>query len=109
MQIAAVVVAVVVVVALCIAVPAIAAVFGSILVLGSIAVFLWAAVGLAVPHKVGLSDRGHAVGMWMVSVVMLIVGAVLQPDNERTRPDGSAAAVEAMEEPEPEPATAADA
>ncbi len=76
----AIAVAAVVVVVLIAIVPAIATALGVIVVFGSIIVFGWGAVGLAVPHKVGLPDRGSAVGAWIVSVVMFVVGGLLLPD-----------------------------
>ena len=109
MRIAAVGVAVVVAVALIASIPAVATAFGLIGALGSVAVFAWAAIGVVAPNMVQLPGRWHAIGLWVVSVVMLIVGATLVPDNERTRPDVPASAVEAMEEPEPESEIAADA
>ena len=61
-------------------VPAFATAIGAIAVLGSIIVFGWGVVGLAAPNKVGMPDRGHAVGAWVVSVGMFIVGAIILPD-----------------------------
>ena len=56
------------------------AVGGAALLLGSIAVFLWAAVGLAAPHMVKLSGRGQAVKLWAVSVTMLLLGTIIMPE-----------------------------
>ena len=72
----AIAVAAVVVVILIALVPAIATVLGVIVLLGSIIVLGWGTVGIVVPQKVGLPDRGSAVGAWIVSVVMFIIGAV---------------------------------
>ena len=54
---------------------------GAILILGSLAVFLWAAIGIATPHRVKLSGRGQAVKLWGVSVAMLILGSIIMPES----------------------------
>ena len=78
--------------------PAIATALGVIVVLSSIVVFGWGIVGLAVPHKVGLIGRGHAVGLWIVSIVMFIVGGIILPDE----PPQTVAGLEVAAEEEPE-------
>ena len=69
-----------VVVVFLIAVALAPAMTGATLLLGSLAVFLWAAFGLAAPHRVKLSGRGQAVKLWAVSVAMLVLGAVIMPE-----------------------------
>ena len=54
---------------------------GNVVALGSIAVFLWAVIGIFSPHTAKLSGRGQAVGLWAVSIVMaLTAGAILPTD-----------------------------
>ena len=86
----AIAVAAVVVVILIALVPAIATVLGVIVLLGSIIVLGWGTVGIVVPQKVGLPDRGSAVGAWIVSVVMFIIGAVILPDRPDDPPPAAA-------------------
>ena len=94
MRIAAVAIVAVVVVALIAAVPAAATAFGTIVALGSVAIFAWAAVGLVAPHRVRLSSRWHAGGLWAVSVVMLVVGSALLPEPPPPTVEELAAATE---------------
>lgn len=86
-------------------VPAFATVIGAIAVLGSIIVFGWGVVGLAAPNKVGMPDRGHAVGAWIVSVGMFIVGAIILPDRS---PSTDLAPVDVSDPPRAERGLVAD-
>ena len=73
-------VAVVVLAVIAAAAPAAATPIGSVLILSSIAIFAWAAIGLVSPSKAQLSGRGQAVGIWIASIVVLGVGAAIMPE-----------------------------
>ena len=62
---------------------------GMILVTASVAVFVWAVVGLIRPTWARLPSRAASVGVWVLSVVLFIIGAVLMPDStpEQTEQD----------------------
>ena len=53
---------------------------GSAIVLISFVVFLWAAVGLIRPRWARIPNRGTAVAIWVLSVVLLAAGDSLRPD-----------------------------
>ena len=53
---------------------------GMILVTASVAVFVWAVVGLIRPTWARLPSRAASVGVWGLSVVLFIIGAVLMPE-----------------------------
>ena len=54
---------------------------GMILVTASVAVFVWAVVGLIRPTWARLPNRAASVGVWFLSVVLFIIGAALIPDS----------------------------
>ena len=97
MRISAVGVAVVVLALIAAAVPAAAESLSIIVALGSIVIFGWAVIGLMGPHLVGLPGRWHAIGLLPVSAIVLIIGAVMLPEE----PPPTVAELEvAAEEPE---------
>ena len=53
---------------------------GSAIVSISFVVFLWAAVGLIRPRWARIPNRGTAVAIWVLSVVLLAAGDSLRPD-----------------------------
>ena len=53
---------------------------GSAIVSISFVVFLWAAVGLIQPRWARIPNRGTAVAIWVLSVVLLAAGDSLRPD-----------------------------
>lgn len=53
---------------------------GTILVLLSIFVFIWACVGLFAPASAHLSSRWQSMLVWAVSVILLVIGTSLLPD-----------------------------
>ena len=58
---------------------------GIILVTASVAVFVWAVVGLIRPTWARLPSRAASVGVWVISVILLVVGISMLPDD----PDGT--------------------
>ena len=54
---------------------------GMILVTASVAVFVWAVVGLIRPTWARLPSRAASVGVWVLSVVLFIIGGALMPDS----------------------------
>ena len=60
-----------------------------ILVTASVAVFVWAVVGLIRPTWARLPSRAASVGVWFLSVVLFIIGGALMPDStpEQTEQD----------------------
>ena len=54
---------------------------GIILVTASVAVFVWAVVGLIRPTWARLPSRAASVGVWVLSVVLFIIGGALIPDS----------------------------
>ena len=62
------------------AAPAAAAPIGSTLILSSLAIFVWAVIGVVMPRQVGLPTRWHAVGLWAASVTVLVIGGAVTPD-----------------------------
>ena len=58
---------------------------GMILVTASVAVFVWAVVGLIRPTWARLPSRAASVGVWVISVILLVVGISMLPDD----PDGT--------------------
>ena len=58
---------------------------GIILVTASVAVFVWAVVGLIRPTWARLPSRAASVGAWVISVILLAVGISMLPDD----PDGT--------------------
>ena len=87
MRIAAVGVVFVVTLLAFIGAPDTATAIGRILVLGSFAIFAWAVVGGISPRMARLPARNDAAGLWVVSVVMFIIGAVVMPDQPPTAED----------------------
>ena len=57
---------------------------GDVVALGSIAVFLWAVIGIFSPHTAKLSGRGQAVGLWAVSIVMALTARDILPTDTPT-------------------------
>ncbi len=53
---------------------------GPLLVTASFIVFLWAVVGLIRPAWGRLPGRAAAVGVWLLSVVLLVAGSAMLPD-----------------------------
>lgn len=47
----------------------------------SFIVFLWAVVGLIVPGRVGIPSRAASVGVWVISVILLVIGTSMLPDD----------------------------
>ena len=58
------------------------AAIATLLVFLSLGVFLWAVVGLIRPELARLPNRASSVGVWILSVVLLSIGAALMPDDE---------------------------
>ena len=58
---------------------------GMILVTASVAVFVWAVVGLIRPTWARLPSRAASVGVWFLSVVLFIIGGALMPDSTPER------------------------
>ena len=50
---------------------------GMILVTASVAVFVWAVVGLIRPTWARLPSRAASVGVWVLSVVLFIIGGAV--------------------------------
>ena len=44
-------------------------------------VFLWAVVGLIFPGRAGIPSRAAAVGVWVISVILLVIGTSMLPDD----------------------------
>ena len=55
---------------------------GPIMVTISVVVFFWAVVGLIRPDWARLRNRVSTVGVWALSVFLLIIGGALMPDDE---------------------------
>lgn len=55
---------------------------GPIVVTISVVVFFWAVVGLIRPDWARLRNRVSTVGVWALSVFLLIIGGALMPDDE---------------------------
>ena len=53
---------------------------GTILGLLSFVVFIWACVGLFAPERARLSSRWQSVLVWAISVILLVIGTSLLPD-----------------------------
>ena len=64
---------------------------GMILVTASVAVFVWAVVGLIRPTWARLPSRAASVGVWVLSVVLFIIGVALMPDSTPEQTEQSAA------------------
>ena len=64
---------------------------GMILVTASVAVFVWAVVGLIRPTWARLPSRAASVGVWFLSVVLFIIGGALMPDSTPEQTEQSAA------------------
>ena len=64
---------------------------GMILVTASVAVFVWAVVGLIRPTWARLPSRPASVGVWVLSVVLFIIGGALMPDSTPEQTEQSAA------------------
>ena len=77
---------------------------GMILVTASVAVFVWAVVGLIRPTWARLPSRAASVGVWVLSVVLFSIGAVLDPDSmpEPTEKQSAVAAPATDERVHPE-------
>ena len=58
---------------------------------GSVAVFVWAVVGLIRPTWARLPSRAASVGVWVLSVVLFIIGGALMPDSTPEQTEQSAA------------------
>ena len=77
---------------------------GMILVTASVAVFVWAVVGLIRPTWARLPSRAASVGVWVLSVVLFIIGGALMPDSmpEPTEKQSAVAAPATDERVHPE-------
>ena len=64
---------------------------GMILVTASVAVFVWAVVGLIRPTWARLPSRAASVGVGVLSVVLFIIGGALMPDSTPEQTEQSAA------------------
>ena len=76
---------------------------GMILVTASVAVFVWAVVGLIRPTWARLPSRAASVGVWVLSVVLFIIGGALMPDSTPEQTKQSAASAPASPTPPPPP------
>ena len=76
---------------------------GMILVTASVAVFVWAVVGLIRPTWARLPSRAASVGVWVLSVVLFIIGGALMPDSTPEQTEQSAAWAPARPTPPPPP------
>ena len=82
---------------------------GMILVTASVAVFVWAVVGLIRPTWARLPSRAASVGVWVLSVVLFIIGGALMPDSTPEQTEQSAAlGSQSVPPPTPEAAPAPD-
>ena len=63
---------------------------GMILVTASVAVFVWAVVGLIRPTWARLPSRAASVGVWVLSVVLFIIGGALMLDSTPEQTEQSA-------------------
>ena len=54
---------------------------GTVVLTASVAVFVWAVVGLIRPTWARLPSRAASVGVWFLSVVLFIIGGALMPDS----------------------------
>ena len=79
---------------------------GMILVTASVAVFVWAVVGLIRPTWARLPSRAASVGVWFLSVVLFIIGGALMPDSTPEQTEQSAALPDDPAEPASEEAAA---
>ena len=59
---------------------------GMILVTASVAVFVWAVVGLIRPTWARLPSRAASVGVWVLSVVLFIIGGAMLPPTPEPAP-----------------------
>ena len=57
----------------------------------SVAVFVWAVVGLIWPTWARLPSRAASVGVWVLSVVLFMIGGALMPDSTPEQTEQSAA------------------
>ena len=90
------------------AVPAAATPIGAILILSSIAIFAWAAIGLVSPSKAQISGRAQAIGIWIASIVVLGIGGAIMPEPPPPTAAELAAAEQAEQEREAERLAPAD-
>ena len=75
---------------------------GDFLLLVSLAVFVWAVVGLVNPQVAKLPNRISSVGIWILSLVLAGAGASLSPDDP-SESEEAAAESASPDPPEPEP------
>ena len=55
------------------------------ILMASFVVFLWAVIGLVFPGRAGIPSRAASVGVWVLSVILLVIGTSMLPDDpERT-------------------------
>ena len=73
---------------------------GIILVTASVAVFVWAVVGLIRPTWARLPSRAASVGVWFLSVVLFIIGGALMPDSTPEQTEQAATATDERVHPE---------
>ena len=78
---------------------------GMILVTASVAVFVWAVVGLIRPTWARLPSRAASVGVWFLSVVLFIIGGALMPDSTPERAADGAPANNVTAAPSGSPAS----
>ena len=76
---------------------------GTVVLTASVAVFVWAVVGLIRPTWACLPSRAASVGVWVLSVVLFIIGGALMPDSTPEQTEQSAA-VGSQSVPPPTPA-----
>ena len=75
---------------------------GMILVTASVAVFVWAVVGLINPKAARLPNRITSVWIWLLSVALAVMGGSLMPDDP-AEPASEEAAAAAPVSPTPPP------
>lgn len=75
---------------------------GSVIIVVSFGVFVWALIGLVSPGRVGIPTRAASVAVWLVSVVLLFFGALMLPEDSSTpgSTDGGQRAASAPSAPE---------
>lgn len=67
----------------------------------SFVVFLWAVVGLVFPGRAGIPSRAASVGVWVLSVILLVIGTSMLPDDpDRTTSTSTSTSTPASEMPE---------
>lgn len=77
----------------------------AIIIAASFLVFAWSVVGIIRPTWARLPNRIAAVGVWAVSVVLLVGGAILMPPSDEDTAPGAVQSVTSRPNPNPSSST----